>query len=58
MTTMTAPTTHTLEAPGATLTYDVRETDSTAPVLFLIGSPMGAGGFAHAGRATSRTGRS
>ena len=46
MTTTTAPTTHTLEAPGATITYDVRQTDSTAPVLMLIGSPMGAGGFA------------
>lgn len=45
MTTMTEPTTRTLDAPGATLTYDVRATDSPAPVLFLIGSPMGAGGF-------------
>ena len=45
MTTMTEPTTRTLEAPGATLTYDVRKTDSPAPVLVLIGSPMGAGGF-------------
>ena len=45
MTTMTEPTTRTLEAPGATITYDVRETDSRAPVLVLIGSPMGAGGF-------------
>jgi pimeloyl-ACP methyl ester carboxylesterase len=45
MTTMTEPTTHTLEAPGATLTYDVRQADSPAPVLMLIGSPMGAGGF-------------
>jgi pimeloyl-ACP methyl ester carboxylesterase len=45
MTTMTEPTTHTLDAPGAVLTYDVRRTDSAAPVLFLIGSPMGAGGF-------------
>src|SRR6478672_3794580 len=45
MTTMTEPTTHTIEAPGATLTYDVRKADSPAPVLFLIGSPMGAGGF-------------
>jgi hypothetical protein len=45
MTTMTEPTTHTLDAPGATITYDVRRTDSTAPVLMLIGSPMGAGGF-------------
>ena len=46
MTTMTEPTTRTLEAPGATLTYDVRQTDSPAPVLVLIGSQMGAGGFA------------
>jgi pimeloyl-ACP methyl ester carboxylesterase len=45
MTTMTEPTTRTLEVPGATLTYDVRQTDSPAPVLVLIGSPMGAGGF-------------
>ena len=45
MTTTTAPTTHTLEAPGATITYDVRQTDSPAPVLFLFGSPMGASGF-------------
>ena len=45
MTTMTEPTTHTLAVPGATLTYDVRKVDSPAPVLFLIGSPMGAGGF-------------
>ena len=47
MTTMTEPTTHTLAAPGATLTYDVRRNDeSTEPPLFLIGSPMGATGFA------------
>lgn len=49
MTTMTEPTTSTLEAPGATLTYDVRPADAgaaPAPVLLLIGSPMGAGGFA------------
>ncbi len=45
MTTLTEPTTRTLDVPGATLTYDVRETDSPAPVLLLIGSPMGAGGF-------------
>jgi pimeloyl-ACP methyl ester carboxylesterase len=45
MTTMTEPTTRTLDAPGATLTYDVRKADSPAPVLLLIGSPMGAGGF-------------
>jgi pimeloyl-ACP methyl ester carboxylesterase len=45
MTTMTEPTTKTLDAPGAVLTYDVRPSASTEPVLLLIGSPMGAGGF-------------
>ena len=46
MTTMTEPTTETLDAPGATLTYDVRSGGSTdEPPLFLIGSPMGAAGF-------------
>ena len=39
-------TTHTLNVPGATLTYDVRGNDaSTEPILLLIGSPMGAAGF-------------
>jgi pimeloyl-ACP methyl ester carboxylesterase len=39
-------TTHTLDVPGATLTYDVRRNDaSTEPILLLIGSPMGAAGF-------------
>ncbi|GAB4083605.1 alpha/beta hydrolase [Myceligenerans cantabricum] len=39
--------TFTLEAPGAVLTYDVREpaTPSDAPPLVVIGLPMGAGGF-------------
>jgi pimeloyl-ACP methyl ester carboxylesterase len=38
--------TRTLEVPGATLTYDVRRSErTTEPPLFLIGSPMGAGGF-------------
>jgi len=48
MTTTTAaePVTRTLEVPGATLTYDVRRNDATTePPLFLIGAPMGAGGF-------------
>ena len=46
MTTMTEPRTKTLEVPGAVLTYDVRRgTSDTEPVLLLIGSPMGAGGF-------------
>ena len=44
--TVAEATTRTLEAPGATLTYDVRANDtSTEPPLFLIGSPMGAAGF-------------
>ncbi|HKO85836.1 MAG TPA: alpha/beta hydrolase [Actinomycetota bacterium] len=39
-------TTHTLEVPGATLTYDLRRNEaSTEPILLLIGSPMGAAGF-------------
>jgi pimeloyl-ACP methyl ester carboxylesterase len=39
-------TTNTLEVPGATLTYDVREgTGTGASPLLLIGSPMGAAGF-------------
>jgi pimeloyl-ACP methyl ester carboxylesterase len=59
MTIMTEPTTQTLHVPGATLTYDVRPADagsSPAPVLLLIGSPMGAGGFGTlAGHFTDRT---
>jgi pimeloyl-ACP methyl ester carboxylesterase len=35
---------HTLDVPGATLTYDVRPGDG-APPLMLIGSPMDARGF-------------
>jgi pimeloyl-ACP methyl ester carboxylesterase len=56
-TTQTKPTTHTLEVPGAVLTYDVRANESTtAPVLLLIGSPMGASGFGTlAGHFTDRT---
>lgn len=45
MTTMTEPTTHTLAVPGATLTYDLRTSESPAAPLMMIGSPMGAGGF-------------
>lgn len=54
---MTEPTTRTLKVPTAVLTYDVRRNDSsTAPTLFLIGSPMGAGGFVTlAGHFTDRT---
>jgi pimeloyl-ACP methyl ester carboxylesterase len=48
MTSTSAPnlTTHTLEVPGAVLTYDIRSNPtSDEPVLLLIGSPMGAAGF-------------
>ncbi|WP_055478894.1 alpha/beta fold hydrolase [Sphaerimonospora mesophila] len=44
---MTEPKTHTLEVPGGILHYDVREAEgSSAPTLLMIGSPMGADGFA------------
>jgi pimeloyl-ACP methyl ester carboxylesterase len=54
---MASPTTHTLEVPGALLTYDVRPSDSSkAPILVLIASPMGASGFVTlAGHFTDRT---
>jgi pimeloyl-ACP methyl ester carboxylesterase len=58
MTTMTEPTTQTLKVPGAILTYDIRPaaSSSTAPVLVMIGSPMGASGFGTlAGHFTDRT---
>ena len=43
---MTEPTTHTLDVPGAVLTYHVRPNGSSAePVLLMIGAPMGAPGF-------------
>jgi pimeloyl-ACP methyl ester carboxylesterase len=46
MTTTTEPTTKTLAVPGAVLTYDIQKGGSDAePVLFLIGSPMGASGL-------------
>jgi pimeloyl-ACP methyl ester carboxylesterase len=55
--TITDPKTYTLEVPGAVLTYDVRRSESSsAPVLVLIGSPMGAAGFASlASHFTDRT---
>jgi pimeloyl-ACP methyl ester carboxylesterase len=45
---MTTPTisTHTLDASGATITYDVRGTLGTGTPLLIFGSPMGADGFA------------
>ena len=54
---MIEPTTHTLDVPGAVLTYDVRpNASSTEPTLLLIGSPMGASGFGTlAGHFTDRT---
>jgi pimeloyl-ACP methyl ester carboxylesterase len=54
---MIQPETHTLDAPGAVLHYDVRSNDaSTQPVLLLIGSPMGAEGFVtQAGHFADRT---
>jgi pimeloyl-ACP methyl ester carboxylesterase len=46
---MTAPESHTLDVPGATLTYDVRgdlaDRGATGAPLLVIGSPMGAAGF-------------
>ena len=54
---ITAPKTATLEAPGATIAYDVRLNESsTEPPLMIIGSPMGAAGFVTlAGHFTDRT---
>jgi pimeloyl-ACP methyl ester carboxylesterase len=44
---MTEPVTHKLEVPVAVLCYDVRASEPpVAPVLVMIGSPMGAAGFA------------
>jgi pimeloyl-ACP methyl ester carboxylesterase len=44
---MTSPDTHTVDAPGATVTYDVHAAEgSTEPILLMIGSPMDASGFA------------
>ena len=43
---MTEPKSFTLDVPGATVTYDIRASDSKDAPLMLIGSPMGAGGFA------------
>jgi pimeloyl-ACP methyl ester carboxylesterase len=43
---VTEPQTHTLEAPGAVLRYDVRASAGDHPLLLLVGAPMGASGFA------------
>ncbi len=55
---MTTVTTGTVQAPGALLTYDVREpqTRSDHRPLFVFGSPMGASGFEElVGHLTDRT---
>jgi pimeloyl-ACP methyl ester carboxylesterase len=55
---MTEPKTQSLDLPGARLTYDVREaeSESTEPVLLMIGSPMSASAFtALAGHFPDRT---
>jgi pimeloyl-ACP methyl ester carboxylesterase len=56
-TTTTEPTTRTIDVPGADLTWDIRPNDtSTETPLLMIGSPMGAGGFATlAGHFADRT---
>jgi pimeloyl-ACP methyl ester carboxylesterase len=44
---MTEPKTETLDPPGATLTYDIREAEpGRAEPLLMIGSPLSAAGFA------------
>jgi pimeloyl-ACP methyl ester carboxylesterase len=55
---MTELTTHTIEVPGARLTYDIHRPDG--PIgerpLFIFGSPMGASGFEQlVGQFTDRT---
>jgi pimeloyl-ACP methyl ester carboxylesterase len=55
---MSEPTTHTLDVPGAILTYDVHEPDvpSEHRPLFIFGSPMAASGFPElVGTFTDRT---
>jgi pimeloyl-ACP methyl ester carboxylesterase len=54
---VTEPKSATLDVPGAVLHYDVRSNgSSTDPVLLVIGSPMGADGFATlAGHFADRT---
>src|SRR4051812_43542721 len=54
---MTQATTHTFEAPGAVLTYDVRPgSDADKTPLVMVASPMAAAGFTTlAGHFTDRT---
>ena len=45
-----SPQTHTLDVPGVAITYDVHgdpaDATSERPALMMVGSPMGAAGFA------------
>jgi len=45
---VTERTTHTVDVPGALLTYDVHEPETTVDhrPLLIVGSPMGASDFA------------
>jgi len=43
---MPEPETRTLDAPGVTLTYDIRNAGADGTPLLLFGSPMDASGFA------------
>jgi pimeloyl-ACP methyl ester carboxylesterase len=55
---MTDSATHSLQVPGATLTYDVHEPEALTSKrpLFIFGSPMGASGFEQlVGQFTDRT---
>lgn len=54
---MTEATTHTIDAPGALLTYDIRPgSDADQTPLVMVASPMGAAGFTTlAGHFTDRT---
>ena len=54
---MSEATTHTIDAPGAVLTYDVRPgTDADKTPLVMVASPMAAAGFTTlAGHFTDRT---
>ena len=55
---MTKVITDTIEAPGALITYDIREPDEQSDhrPLFVFGSPMGASGFEQlVGHLTDRT---
>jgi len=43
---MTEATTHTIDAPGAVLTYDIRPgIDADTTPLVMVASPMAAAGF-------------